>query len=151
MRYAALQRRHAPHQAEPPIEVAEAPEPKAPPARIASAAPAPSPARATAQAHVRGGMHLITPAYASENQHLGGTDWAVQVGAFPSREKAAAAASTARGMVAHASTGVAAVQSGHAVLYRARLSGLTHDGAVHACQKLAHHGGACLIVSPASQ
>jgi len=144
VRYAAAERHKvspAVTATEAPVEVAEAPEPKAAPAHVVAAAPA----------HGHGGLHLITAAYAAESVKIGGTNWAVQVGAFPSREKAAAAASSARGVVAHASTAVAAVQSGHATVYRARLSGLTHDGAVHACQKLAHHGGGCLIVSPASQ
>jgi hypothetical protein len=142
VRYASLQHHKATAApAAAPVEVAEAPEPKAAPVHVASATPT----------HGHGGMHLITSAYAAESVKIGGTNWAVQVGAFPSRAKAAAAASSAGGMVAHASTAVAAVQSGHATVYRARLSGLTHDGAVHACQKLAHKSGGCLIVSPASQ
>jgi len=143
VRYAALQRhKGAPTVAtQAPIEVAEAPEPKSSLTHLAAAAPV----------HAHGGLHLITSAYASENLKIGGKNWAVQVGAFPSRAKATAAATNAGGMVAHTSTAVAAVQSGRATLYRARLSGLTHDAAVHACQKLAHKSGGCLIVSPASQ
>jgi hypothetical protein len=145
-RYAALHRGRAAHQAD-PVEVAEAPEPRAahaPPVRVASAAPVP------AMAH-SGGLHLISPAMASESIKIGGSNWAVQIGAYASHSQAATAASTARGAVAHATPAVASVQSGHATLYRARLGGLTHSDAVHACQKLAHHGGGCLIVSPASQ
>jgi hypothetical protein len=142
VRFAALQR-HKTSRAvttQAPIEVAEAPEPKSSLTHLAAAAPV----------RTHGGLHLITSAYAAENLKIGGKNWAVQVGAFPSRAKATAAATTAGGMVAHSGTAVA-VQSGHATVYRARLSGLTHDAAVHACQKLAHKSGGCLIVSPASQ
>ena len=145
IRLASLQHhkstRAAPAQA--PVEVAEAPDPKP----VAKSAPVHLAAATPPHAH---GLHLIAAAYASENLKIGGTNWAVQVGAFPSRAKAAAAASNA-GAATHASPAVASVQSGHATLYRARVSGLTHDAAVHACQKLAHKSGGCLIVSPASQ
>lgn len=144
VRYASLHRRGA--APEPPVEVAEAPEPRqvhAAPVRVASAAPMP---------HRQGGLHLIGSAYAAEAVHMGGgSNWAVQIGAYASRQQATAAASSARGSVGHATPAVASVQKGHAVLYRARLSGLTHEAAVHACQTLSHHGGGCLIVSPSSQ
>ena len=124
-----------------PVEVAEAPEPRA--ARVASAAPATG---------GHGGLHLISPAMAAESVKLGGgNNWAVQIGAYGSHKQAQAAASSARGAVAHATPAVASVQSGRATLYRARLGGLSHEDAVHACQKLAHHGGGCMVVSPASQ
>jgi hypothetical protein len=143
VRYAALQRHHGAAQApEPPVEVAEAPEP-----RLAAY----HPAMAVVHGH-SGGLHLIDSAYAAEAVHVGGgKNWAVQIGAYGSRSQAAAAAGSARGSVAHSTAAVAAVQSGRATLYRARLGGLTHDDAVHACQRLAHHGSGCLIVSPASQ
>jgi len=117
------------------VEVAEAPEPRA-------AAPKGS--------H---GLTLISPAMASENVAISGRDWAVQIGAYgdAKQAKAAASASAASFVASHVSATVAPVKSGHSMLYRARLSGMTHDAAVHACQHLAHKGGGCLIVSPASQ
>lgn len=110
-----------------PVEVAEAPEPRA----------------ATAPRH--GGLHIITPALAAENVKLGGRDWAVQLGAFGSSRQAAQAASGAaqgRGTPA-----VGSVKSGRATLYRARLTGMTHEAAVATCQKVRN----CIILSPASQ
>ncbi len=155
-RYAALHRNRSAAPAE-PVEVAEAPEPKVTYAAAHTTPHAAAPVRVAAatvpaMAHAGGlHLHLIAPAMAAESLKVGGSNWAVQVGAFPTHQAAAAAVSTARGSVAHATPAVASVQSGHATLYRARLGGLTHSDAVHACQKLAHHGGGCLIVSPASQ
>jgi hypothetical protein len=143
VRYASLQR-HS--HVSMPVEVAEAPEPR--PAR--AAAPQVRMAMATLSHH--GGIHLISPAMASESMHIGGgKNWAVQIGAYGNRQQAAAALGAAHGSFGHGSASVASVQSGHATLYRARLGGMTHEAAVQACQHLGHHKGACLIVSPASQ
>ena len=72
-----------------------------------------------------GGIHLISPAMAAESMNAGGGHhWAVQVG-------------------------VAA--GGHGKLARTRVGGMTHDVAVHTCQKLAHHRGGCVVVSPAAR
>jgi hypothetical protein len=139
VRYAALHthgRAHAHDTA--PVEVAMAPEPG--PARVAAVTPTPA-------VHRGGSLHLITPALAADHVKLGGNHWAVQVGAYANRQQAEHAAGAARGMVSHASPAVAAVHTGHATLYRARLGGLTHDGAVAACHRMSH----CLVVSPASQ
>ena len=70
------------------------------------------------------GIHLISPAMAAESMSVGGHHWAVQVG-----------------------TGAAV----HGKYYRTRVGGMTHDVAIHTCQKLAHHKGGCLVVSPAAQ
>jgi len=127
------------------VEVAEAPEPRAshPSVRLAST---------SVMAH-RGGLHLIGSAYAGENagHALGGSAWAIQVGAYGNAGQAQAAAGAARGSAAGAHPVVASVRSGHATLYRARLSGLSHDGAVHACQKLSHGHGSCMVVAPSAQ
>jgi len=121
-----------------PVEVAMAPEPR--PTRVAALTPTPA-------VHRGGTLHLITPAMAADHVALGGNHWAVQVGAYANRQQAEHAAGAARGLVSHANSAVATVHTGHATLYRARLSGLTHDGAVTACHRLSH----CLVVSPASQ
>ncbi len=105
VRYAAYQHRS---RAQAPVEVAEAPEPRI----------------RMAMAEHRGGIHLITPAMASESMNVGGHHWAVQVGT----------GSTAHGRISHT-----------------RVGGMTHDVAVHTCQKLAHHKGGCVVVSPAAQ
>jgi hypothetical protein len=156
LRYAALHPRRHGHEAA-PIEVAEAPEPRSEPrfaphaaphaeshpVRVAMAGPAP--------VHHAGAFRLISPAMASERAELGGRNWGVQVGAYANHELAVQAAGAAHGLVAHTTTAVAAGHSGHAVFYRARLAGMTHDAAVAACHRLAHHNGGCLVVSPASQ
>ena len=139
------------HHAEAPVEVAEAPEPRqAAYTHVASASYA-HVASAGAFPHAGHGLHLIEPAMAAEGIRMGGKDWAVQVGAYGNSSDAQAAAGAARSQVGHSSTQVAAVHAGHGTLYRARLGGMTHDAALQACHRLSHHGGRCLIVSPASQ
>lgn len=154
VRYAAADRRLSLHghgragHVMVPVEVAEAPEIRVPihagHVRLAMDVPV---------VHRSGGLHLVTPAMAAESIHMGGGHgWGVQVGAFGNKAQARAAAGAARGAVDHASPEIAAVQSGRATLYRARLGGLTHEAAVHACAHLsARHKGSCLIVSPASR
>jgi hypothetical protein len=142
VRYAAIERRTSDHARGPAVreravEVAEAPMPHA--VRVAYAAPS----------H-HGGLHFITPAMASENVPHGGAGWGIQVGAYGNAGQAQAAAGAARGAVGHASTMVTTVRSGHATLYRARLSGMTHEKAVAACQHLSHGKGGCMLVSPAA-
>jgi hypothetical protein len=109
-------------------------------------------ASATGPIRRSSGIHLIDSAMASESMGhaVGGSAWAIQVGAYGNASMAAAAAGAARGVAGHAHTVVAPVKSGHATLYRARLSGLTHDGAVQACQKLSHGHGSCIVVAPAA-
>jgi hypothetical protein len=126
------------------VEVAEAPEPRAVwhnPVRVAYAQPS---------AH-HAGFHLISSAMASENvgHGIGGNHWAVQVGAYGNARLAAHEAGAARGQVGGAQA-VTPVHAGHATLYRARLSGMTQEGARAACHKLAHARGGCIIVSPAA-
>ncbi len=143
VRYASLDKRHTARHAAPPVEVAEAPEPRAhAPMRVAYAMPA---------AH-HGGVHLIDSAMASESMshRVGGSAWSIQVGAYGNAGQAHAAAGAARFAAGNAHTVVAAVKSGHATLYRARLSGMTHDAAIHACQKLSHGHGACVVVAPSA-
>jgi hypothetical protein len=137
-RYAALERHVSGHGHGPaPVEVAEAPEPR--PVHLAMAT-----------ATHRSGLHFISSAMASEAVPHGGTGWGIQVGAYANPSQAHAAAGAASGVVGHASTLVAAVHTGHATLYRARLAGMTHDKAVQACRSLSHTHGGCIIVSPAA-
>ena len=90
-------------------------------------------------------------------QHTGAATgaWAIQVGAFASEGQARAATESARAQlheVLHtAHPAVGPVRQAHAVLYRARLTGLSHEAAVHACQKLSHARGACIVLSPEAQ
>jgi hypothetical protein len=95
-------------------------------ASVVEVAEAPEPRMHVALAEHRGGIHLITPAMAAESMGagVGGSHWAVQVG-----------------------TGGGA----HGKISHTRVGGMTHDAAVHTCQKLAHHKGGCVVVSPAAQ
>jgi hypothetical protein len=132
--------RHHGHYAA-PVEVAEAPEPRA------SSHGAPQVHLAMSAGH--GGLHFISPAMAAESVHMsGGKHWGVQLGAYSSRREATAALGATHGTQGHAM--VAAAPAGHATVYRARLGGMTHEAAVHTCQHVGHHG-TCLVVSPAAQ
>src|SRR5580692_8209266 len=90
-------------------------------------------------------------------QHVGAANgtWAIQVGAFSNAEQARAATDTARdhaGPMLHtAKTTIGTVHQAKATLYRARLTGLSHEAAVQACQKLSHGHAGCMVLSPESQ
>ena len=66
-----------------------------------------------------------------------------------------AAADTARGqardLLASAKPAVGSVQSGKSTLYRARLTGLSRDTAVQACDRIAKGRGGCMVLSPNAQ
>jgi hypothetical protein len=136
-RYAAVDRQHH-GRGSAPVELAEAPEPRA--IRVSYT---------TTSGHRA--FHLIEPAMAGESvsHHVGGSHWAIQVGAYGNAHLAQHAAGNARATAGHAQVVVASVKSGHATLYRARLSGMTHEGAVHACQKIGRRGG-CTVVAPSA-
>jgi len=141
VRTAAIDRRHMGRNASPPIELAEAPEPRVRPATHAT--------YAAASHH---GFRLIEPAMAGESvsHRVGGSKWAIQVGAYGDQGKAHAAVGAARSVAGHAQASVATVKSGHATLYRARFSGMTHDSAIAACHKLSHSHGNCVVVAPSA-
>ncbi|HJS84225.1 MAG TPA: lytic transglycosylase domain-containing protein [Acetobacteraceae bacterium] len=102
------------------------------------------------------GFHLIARAEAASApvRATGGT-WGIQVGAYASAAQAEHAAGAAKasapGALGGSHSAVASVRQAHGLLWRARLTGLSHDSAVHACQKLAHGHGGCIVVSPESQ
>jgi hypothetical protein len=79
-------------------------------------------------------------------------NWAIQVGAYDSAGDARAATAAARGQareaLASAQPFVGTVQQAHAVLYRARLTGLSREAAVQACQKIARGRSNCIVLSP---
>ena len=81
--------------------------------------------------------------------------WAVQVGAFndpgQARHAAGAAQASAGAVLGHARPMVEAVRHGHAVLWRARLTGLSREAAVRACTQLSQHHEGCLVLSPDAQ
>ncbi|MGS0648381.1 transglycosylase SLT domain-containing protein [Komagataeibacter melomenusus] len=79
-----------------------------------------------------------------------GHDWSVQVGAFGSAGQAEHAAGQARARVSLSGvrTQVASVASGRGHVYRARLTGLSHDAAQQLCQRLG--GSGCQVLPPAT-
>ncbi len=135
-----------PRRAEPPrVQLALAAEPPAPPGRT--------------QHGRHYGFHLIQTANAEPAPVLHGGSlsggWAVQVGAYGRENEAKEAVSLARAS-AHAELGVAhpavaSVHSAHAVLWRARLTGLSREAAVKACAALSHGRKNCIVLSPESQ
>ena len=132
---------------------------------LASALPpppaiAPRPVQMAAAAPARpSGFHLIAPAMADPlpTRRGGPTNgaWAIQVGAFANPGQARAAAATARGkaqvVLASAQPMVGTVRQAHATLYRARLTGLSREAAVQACEIIVRARGACMVLSPDAQ
>ena len=138
----------------------------------ASSLPMPPPLAPTApvqmaQAQTRpaskGGFHLIAPAYADTmptartpvTGAAASGGWAVQVGAFASEGLARAAADAARSK-AHEQLGgskpfIGPVKQASNTLYRARLTGLSRDAAMQACEKLSHSHSGCIVISPNAQ
>jgi hypothetical protein len=82
-------------------------------------------------------------------------NWAIQVGAYGNENQAREATDTARrqahDLLVRAHPAVGTVRTAHATLYRARLTGLSRDAAVQACEKLGHGHGACIVLSPDAQ
>lgn len=125
--------------------------------------PAAPPPRATLVAAVlppkpNHGFQLIPKAMADTLPvHTGGPttgNWAIQVGAFGNETQARAAAEAAKGqahvVLASARLTVGTVHQAKGKLYRARLTGLSRDAAIQACEKLSHKGN-CIVVSPDAQ
>ena len=105
----------------------------------------------------RGGFRLVPTANAEPMpERRGGPStgsWAIQIGAFSRPAQAHGAIDTARAhaqALAAARPLVADVHDGRGTLYRARLTGLSRDAAVSACQQLRGHG-ACMVLSPEAQ
>ncbi|AQS87449.1 murein transglycosylase [Neoasaia chiangmaiensis NBRC 101099] len=116
------------------------------------------PPSATLPAQHRMSFHLITPAMAEPLPTVQRAtpvlphNWSIQVGAYKSAALAQSAVSQAHShaqmQLASARTFVAPVDAGHAHLYRARLTGLSHDDAIAACRRLGGHTAPCVVVSP---
>lgn len=135
---------------ETPLQAPPAPVPP-PPIRTALLTPPPPPPSSS-----HAGFHLIAPAMADtlpagRVAMLGGA-WAIQVGAFANESQARAAAAAARSQtqLSHAHPVVGEVHSGRTTLYRARLTGLSHDAANAACDRLGRARG-CMVLSPDQQ
>ena len=80
--------------------------------------------------------------------------WAIQVGAYSNEALARAAVGSARehaaGELAVAHSSVSGVHQPHGELYRARLTGLSREAAMQACERLAHGRTSCMVISPES-
>ncbi|ACI51883.1 Lytic transglycosylase catalytic [Gluconacetobacter diazotrophicus PA1 5] len=138
--------------------------PATPPALAAAAPPlAPLPAAPPAAGPASGhGFHLVNPAMAEPAPLLRRSslapaprDWAIQVGAFGSSALASQAAGHARQRAATvlgaARPQVASVHIASGHLYRARLTGLSHDAAIEACRRLSGGADNCVVISPDSR
>nr|WP_321986045.1 transglycosylase SLT domain-containing protein [uncultured Lichenicoccus sp.] len=127
-----------------PVQDEPAPPPE--PTLVARAVPAPR------------RFHLVAPAMAmsipAARTEGGARDWAIQVGAFGTEGQASEAAGSARsrmrGLLPGAQTEIAGVRAGRggARIYRARLTGLSRNGAMEACERLSRGRGECMVVSP---
>ena len=144
-----------------PIETAQLPTPVAPPMsvlpppeplRVAYNAPPPPPRRTT--------FAFIPSAQAAEPvpfHHPSGEtgNWAIQVGAYTNQNQAHAAVGIAKGRarteLAAAHPYVGTVHQARGTLWRARLTGLSHEAALQACQKLVRGHSTCMVLSPDSQ
>lgn len=142
-----------------PVEVAQLPEPVRPqpnlrPQQYAAAiTPPPEPSRS-------GGMRLIAPAMAADASAArrgaaSSGQWAIQVGAFSNQDLARTALSQARGKATSelsvGRTYVGSVRQKNGLLYRARMTGLSKDTAVQACEKIARGRMNCIVLSPDAQ
>lgn len=141
-----------------PVEVAQLPEPRRgmpAPQQFALVTPPPAPPLPP-----HGGFHLISTANAADASALhrgpvGPGQWAIQIGAFANANMAHSALDAARGH-AGAEFGVArpfvgSVKQGHGVLWRARMTGMSRETAVGACEKITHSRGTCVVLSPEAQ
>jgi cell division protein FtsN len=110
--------------------------------------------------HARGGFTLVSSAVAAEPVRFhqaatGPGQWAIQVGAYANQGQAHAAVGAAKDRarnelaVAHPYVGM--VQQARGTLWRARLTGLSHETAVQACEKLSHGRTNCIVLSPGAQ
>ena len=128
-----------------------APQPAPTPAAIPAPVPAPQ---------ARGGLGFISSANAAEASPMrrstaGPGQWAVQVGAFANQNQAQSALSTARDQaraeLAPGRVQVGSVKQARGLLWRARVTGLSRETAVQACEKLSRGRGNCIVLSPDAQ
>lgn len=164
-----------------PVEVAQMPEPPRPvanprpqqfagiimpptpplvPNQMANFPAASAPTPAMPPQNQGSGLRLIAPAMAADASaaRRGGSttgQWAIQVGAFSNQDQANSALNQARGQArSELSSGkafVGSVKQKNGFLYRARMTGLSKDTAVQACEKIARNRMNCIVLSPDAQ
>ncbi len=106
-----------------------------------------------------GGFRIIASANAADaapsRRGGSGGGWAIQVGAYGNANQAHAALSTAQQHahveLAVAHPYVANVKQGKATLWRARMTGMSRDSAMQACEKIQHGRASCIVLSPDAQ
>ena len=139
-----------------PVEVAQLPEPARRdtmvPQQYALAEPPPPPPHNSFR--LIGTANAADAAPARRGPAASG-DWAIQLGAFSSQGQAHGALMTAQGH-AHVELAVAhpyvtSVHQGRTVLWRARMTGMSRETAVQACQRIAHGHAGCIVLSPDAQ
>ncbi len=81
--------------------------------------------------------------------------WAIQVGAFANQGQAHSALAVAQDHahveLAVAHPFVASVHQGRGVLWRARMTGMSRETAIQACEKITHGRSNCIVLSPEAQ
>jgi cell division septation protein DedD len=107
-----------------------------------------------------GGFRLIASANAADaaparHGPAAGGQWAIQIGAFANQSQAHGALATAKEHahveLAVAHPYVASVHQGRTVLWRARMTGMSRETAVQACERITHSRSTCIVLSPESQ
>jgi cell division septation protein DedD len=142
-----------------PVEVAQLPESPRhglpAPQEFALVMPPPAPPPMP-----HGGFHLISAASAADASPIrrgpaAPGQWAIQIGAFANQGVAHGALQSAqdhaRVELAVAHPYVASVRQGKAVVWRARLTGMSRDTAIMACEKIMHTHATCIVLSPEAQ
>jgi hypothetical protein len=107
-----------------------------------------------------GGFRLISTANAADaaparHESVAPGQWAIQVGAFANPGQAHSALLAAQHS-AHTELAVAhpftsSVHQGHGVLWRARMTGMSRETAIQACEKITHGRSNCIVLSPDAQ
>jgi hypothetical protein len=98
-----------------------------------------------------------TPPPQPENQpvEVGHLGWAIQLGAYKTRNSANAAIGIAElsavQMLMNGQPVVVSYHVGGLRKYHARVVGLPHEDAVNACERLRDGPTGCIVLSPASQ
>jgi hypothetical protein len=111
-------------------------------------------------APARGNFRLISAANAADSaparrEPAGPGQWAIQVGAFANQGQAHSALTVAqehaRSELAVARPLLASVRQAHGTLWRARMTGMSRETAIQACEKITRGRSSCIVLSPDAQ
>jgi cell division septation protein DedD len=145
-----------PHRA--PVEVAQLPEPPRHGAMVPQQYVLVTPP--TFPVPPRGGFHLFPVANAADaaptrRGPAAPGQWAIQVGAFANQGQAESALVSAQDHahveLAVAHPYVASIHQGRNVLWRARMTGMSRETAIGACERITHAHTSCIVLSPEAQ